>query len=202
MGPLVGSPLFDTATDQSYGIAPTQRHITSKRSGKEWRCEVVCETCTTKAVTGGGGGKGMQPLSLLEAHHLVDLPLGGGVPSETGTRLPEQRQAPTHPPTQGTCPSLPSLPCSLVPCLRHSIAPTRPPTLAVVRRLSTLMMGHSDPLKYDPACKSGWVRRLLVPDPRTTSAREPFALPHTRPKRSMCCEARAGERERDPVFFL
>ena len=45
--PLVDFPLFGTANPpppRGCGTAPTRRHITSKRSGNEGRCKLVCET--------------------------------------------------------------------------------------------------------------------------------------------------------------
>ena len=49
VGPLVGLPCLTQPPTKSYGMAPTQRHITSKRSGKARRSKLVCAMCTALA---------------------------------------------------------------------------------------------------------------------------------------------------------
>ena len=43
VGPVADFPCFTPPTPKSYCIATTQEHISSKRSGKERRCKLVCE---------------------------------------------------------------------------------------------------------------------------------------------------------------
>ena len=57
--------LFNATTPKSYQIATIQRHITSKRSGKQERCKLVCEQHTRKTLcqrerNGGGGGAALR----------------------------------------------------------------------------------------------------------------------------------------------
>ena len=54
--PVVHVPCVTPPPPKSYWMEPTQRHATSKRSGKEGRCQWACERRTARGRTSGGGG--------------------------------------------------------------------------------------------------------------------------------------------------
>ena len=76
--PLVDLPGLPPPPTKGYWMAPTQRHVTSKGSGKEGRCELLCEKRTVGATTTKKNiyGKKLPP-------HTLEV-RGGGVRGGTG----------------------------------------------------------------------------------------------------------------------
>ena len=65
--PFVGLPCLTPPPPKNYEIAPTQRHRTSKRSGKEGLCELVCEQRT--GLLSRGTTISLQSLLILRGSH-------------------------------------------------------------------------------------------------------------------------------------